>query len=187
MHVNVKRFVVMIFMEIMVMVMMIRAMMVMMIRAMMVMMMRAMMVMMMRAMMVMIIRMMMCDKSYLILSYIFMVYLSLIKFEINMYSFSSSILDIHLLVFKAQQKRDRNNSSKSSRSKSQRSNQRGSIIVGISNPKALDKLSAFNSALFVSPFRRHLSTSIEDDIFLGMIVASMLMIMMMMMIMMMVI
>jgi len=64
MNFNVKRFVVMIFMEIMVMVMM----------------MRAMMVMMMRAMMVMIIRMMMCDKSYLILSYIFMVYLSLITF-----------------------------------------------------------------------------------------------------------
>jgi len=102
-----------------------------------------------------------------------------IKFEINMYSFSSSILDIHQLVLKAQQKRDGSNSSKS---KSQRSNQRGSIIVGISNPKALDRLSTFNSALFVSPFRRHLSTSIEDDIFLGMIVASMLMIMMMMMV-----
>jgi len=92
-----------------------------------------------------------------------------IKFEINMYSFSSCILDIHRLVLKAQLKRDGSNSSNS---KSLRSNQRGSIIVGISNPKALDKLSAFNSALFVSPFRRHLSTSIEDDIFLGMIVAS---------------
>jgi hypothetical protein len=92
-----------------------------------------------------------------------------IKFEINMYSFSGSNLDLHQLVLKAQQKRDGSNSSNSSKSHSQRRNQRGSIIVGVSSPKALDILSAFNSALLVSPFRRHLSTTIEDAIFLGMI------------------
>lgn len=91
------------------------------------------------------------------------------------YSFSSSILDLHQLVLKAQQKRDGSNSSNS---KSQRSNQRGSIIVGISSSKALDMLSTFNSALLVSPFRRHLSTNIEDAIFLGMIDAPIVMMIM---------
>lgn len=71
--------------------------------------------------------------------------------------FSTMFSDLYKLAAKANRKRESN-----------RLNHHGSIIVGVTTARALDKLSSsFSAALLVSPFRKHLSANVDDAIFLG--------------------